>query len=535
MTSPLEGSRRASAYSYSEHLNYSPEASGANSVANIEDGEEGGVRGEPGQPGLDRLSDVDETNTGFERMESPPPEPEEAACSRWRGRIFSTILFGASVAVRATNYARWTNVIGSFGSGFFSGYGISSGVEGVTEARIRQVCLTIFGQATFFALTQVFLNTGPLGLQASLVQALLGQFGLNMGICAKWLIQRGAVRNESEPTEESIRENSEKVEYVGQNVAHAAKIVAIGGCVASYCLSSDPIVRGLASFGGALLGSQVVGERCVNWLDRKIEKNASYRPIKTALLTLGHVVQPLIFIPWQAPGTALRVRTLVGFGAALGFFDGASVRSQMRRIQRIRDEDLVEFRKLEAPGKPNNKRCSFRCCAYRIFRYAPPLLSALGMIGFTIWQTGWKLKGLDSKLALGMTLVGFLSSYALSRKIDNAWNPNERNRCRDRLMYALWASFRILGVAPLFIYYAGTNAVEMDGKAIDAKSQSPYHVAMVIFSWIAYGFSWGREQAILESDRVGTLLSKFPSLLCINAVTMGALYLMRRILKEVHP
>lgn len=478
-------------------------------------------------------SDSESEAVGFRRMESPPADPEKSACSQWRGRLLSTVLFAGSVAMRATGYNRWTNAIGSFGSGFFSAYAVSSGVEGVTEARIRQVCLTTFGQATFFALTQVFLNTSFLGLQAFLVQALIGQFGLNVAIGAKWLYQRGAVRVESNPPEGSKRKNPEHVECVGHKVACVAKILAASGCTAAYFLSSDRIVQGVASFGSTLFISQVFGEISVDGLDHQIEKNDSaegtrYRIAKTVLLTLGHIVQPLIFIPWQNPGTAGRVKTLVWSGIALGFLDGASDRSERRRIQKIRDEDLEEFHKLKPPEKPKNKGCSralFRYCAYRVFRYAVPLLSVCGMIGFTIWQVGWKLKTRDSKIALGMTLAGSLSSYYLSRKLDHAWDPNKRHWLIDKLMYALWASPRVLGINPLFIYYAVTNALEMDGHTIGATGESPYHVAAVILAWIAYGISMGRELYITESERVGNPQLKRPSLLYINGAITLYLYL----------
>jgi hypothetical protein len=453
---------------------------------------------------------LDAQSTDFDGFEPPPPAPVASRWTAWRGRILSVAGAGASIAVRALNVSHGLNAVASFGAGFFAQSTIESGQKGERLARIRQVSWTLLGQVTLFGLSQWYDNTTSMTAKTVATHAIIAMLGANIHSIGRWLLQQGAIRTESSPTHSD--QNNETMitpSPIRYNSTHALKTAVSVASGVSYFFITDPILKGLSSFFASFFGSQVVGERTVDFLDKKIaEKDGPegtrWRVAKTVLTTLGYVAKPLSFIPWNNPTTPQRLGQLFGVGFGLGFFDGIFDRSQIRRLERIPVKELEEFNQL-TPTKS---------LAERIFKYAVPLISVAGMVGFTIWQEKFVLNSEDSKSALGAMLGGFLASYGVSKVVDYIWKRDERDWKRDRAMVALWASSRILGINPLFIYYAGTNALRMQGSAIDAQSSS--HKVMNFLSWIAYGAAMGRELMITSADRVGNLLMKCPQLFLIN-------------------
>jgi hypothetical protein len=155
--------------------------------------------------------------------------------------------------------------------------------------------------------------------------------------------------------------------------------------------------------------------------------------------------------------------------------------------------------------------------AYRIWKIAIPILYIGGLCGFTVWQIGFDLEDTDSKIAIGSMLGGFLLSYGITEVVERTWDPEVRHWFKDQVMiYSV--SPRILGINPLYIYFAGTNVLLMDNHAIEAQ-RSSLHRAMILSSWGGYGLAMARELRSTITNRKGDPSSRFPLMLVMNAAT----------------
>lgn len=488
--------------------------------------------GQFGAPGQHNQVELDFGQVGeYEEFQSPPSAPQESSYRIWGKWAVCALGAGGAIALRFADYSRWTNAIGSFGAGFFAQAGIQASQEGETLARIRQCSLTAFGQVALFAFTQTFANVKTPFVQVFFTHAIIAQFGVNVAIAAFWLYQQGAIRIECENT--TRRPTLNQTQCINHNVSHGVKVIAACGAGVGYFLLSDPILKGLASFLGSFFLSQVAGERVIDHISEKIKAHppaqslasnkvgTRYRYAQTILTTLGYLAQPLIFTPWIKPNVAERIRQLIYVGITLGFFNGILDRSQKRRIKGHPIEDLEEFHKLSKPEKPDHLGCeapTFKYVAHRVWKYAVPLISICGLIGFTLWQqiAPGQLNSVDSRIALGAMLGGFLATYPLARWVDSKWDAGSRHFFLDKAMTTLWFSPRILGMHPLFIFYMGTNAMQLDSSALD-QLQSPYHVATAVAAYTAYGIAMARELAITSSERLGNAQLKYPGMLMIDA------------------
>lgn len=454
----------------------------------------------------------------------PPAHQGESRLSRWGWRILCGAATAGSIALGAVRHSRWTNAIGSFSAGFFALLGIQSGYKDHQLHRFRQIFLTNGGQTLMYALAQVVHNVGDDETKDIVHQVMIAQLGANIAVAAvKRLWDQGSVKIESRAAAEQTGQKLTKVQFMNHNRTHMLKGgVAIGLGTAHFFID-DPVFKGLSSFFSTFYGSQVGGERLIDWIDSQIEKRDSatgtrFRKFKTALTTTSYVAQPLSLIPWNAaPGTVDRMNELFLVGLSAGFFSGASEHAEMRRIEQIPIEDLEEFTKLKAPGNPDPrapKMERYKHVAYRVWVYAVPVVSITGLTGFAIWQEAASLTTTDSKIAMGSIWVGFVGSYAFCKWIDANWDRKKRHPIKDNAMMALWASPRILGINPILIFYAGTNVVPLDGSEI--AEQSPYHRGVIFASWLAYSAAWAREEYIESSEYIGNMDVKFPQQLVVN-------------------
>ncbi len=454
----------------------------------------------------------------FDDLDAPPAVPTVSSWSwkNWRGRIVSVAVGIGAIALRASQISRVANAVASFGAGAAIQSAIQSGFKGATSARIRQVGLTLLGQAALFAFSQGFQNTTETTWRTYLTHAIIAQLGANLAIAARWLYQkRGALRVETHAPENVGGETLKYTQLLSHNKSHVAKVVVAAVCTAGYFYVDDPLIKGGLSFVASFFPSQVLGERTVDALDAP-----RFLKRKTALITLAYVLQPLGFVPWANPSTEERIKQLVFVGIGLGFTNGVADQSKIPRFQRIPIEDLEELQRLKPPEKPKKKGCTlltFRYLAYRTFTLAAPLM-ALGVLGFGIWQEAADLKTTDQRVALGAMVGGFLVTYPVFRKLDSGWDPQKASRLKNSMMVSLWGSSRVLGFPLVMVYFAGTNSLKLDGDAVKAP-QSPYHLAVLISSLFSYGALFGRELGIMESDRIGSPQLKAPELFYINAVT----------------
>ena len=509
-----------------------------------------------------------------------PAQPRESLWQRCWKPLSTIGAFGgaaASVAVRVLGLSRWTNVIGSVGAGYFTQAVISSRFSGDSLARVRRICLTLFGQMTLFALTQICVNRkddhGNLLVDQTnqmLVHLIIAELGANAEILLQRLWEEGGIRVESHaqalvPGEKfkhlsilrslasgALRkcglDRWSSAHLIPPMVPYILKLGASGACAVLVSLKEegqdyveDPVARGLISFGASIYGLQVAGGIFLIWVDHQIKKHDSdesthslterggtwYRKLKYIFTTLAYLAIPLSFVPWTAkPDTMARLGQLVVVGGVLGFFDEIRNAAIMARMK-IPPASLSEFKSIETRSEPTSPRSTWervRHGAYRIWGVATPILISSGLIWFVAKQTCCVLNDKNSKIALGTMLGSFLGTFGLCKVADWTWDPDRRGLLRDKLMGFLFASPRVFGINPLFIYLAGVNALAMNNHSIEAQ-ENKFHLATIIVSWGAQGFSAARELWITMDTRVGSALIDAPWLVLGNAVLTTKLYI----------
>lgn len=465
----------------------------------------------------------------FDNLQPPAEESQPSACVPWGKRSVGLMLLSGSVALRVFNLYLATNAVASFGVGYAALYTVTCTLMPETLARVRQVVLPMIGQTSIFALSQAWANDPKRSDQIIYDNAITACLGANMQLAMGWLFQQGAIRSESQMAG-AQRGNTLHRPFFNYHLVHGVKLLSATGLGVYAFLNSDPVLRGIASFFATFFISQVVGERVIDKIDQEIEKRDAsgqgtrVRTIKTALLTFSYMAQIVSFVPWYNPSSAQRLAQMVYVGITLGLFDGISDRSEMRRVERVPIENLQELQTLIQPERAEDGRCGWKHCAYRIWKYSVPLIAMAGIIGFTLWQEIAVLPGVDPKVALGAMLGGYLVGTGGCHAIDSSWDPKKRHWAKDSLMTSVWFSPRILGIDPLFIYYAMTNALKMDGAAVESQ-QSPFHTAAIIIGWIAYGMRMGHEVFIGASDRIGSPQRKFPKMAVINGTITTEIYI----------
>ncbi len=460
----------------------------------------------------------------FDPLAPPPQAQVEPSCTwkRWGGRLISVAAGIGAVALRASQISRVANVIGSLGAGAAIQSAIQSGYKGMTAARIRQVSLTLLGQATLFAFSQGFANTEDVTWKTYLTHAIIAQLGANLAIAARWLYEkRGALRVVTQAPREMEGNTLQYTQCLSHNKSHVLKMLVAGGCGAGYFIVSDPLLKGVLSLAFSFLPSQVFGERFIGLLD-----NPRLFQWKTALITASYALQPLAFIPWADPTSNERIKQLVFVGIGLGVINGIADQSKIPRFERIPIESLEEFQTLKPPQRPEKlgRTCpSLKYLAYRIFHFTAPVM-ALGVLAFGIQQEAAKLETDDARVALGSMIGGFAVTYPLFSYLDSGWKPAKSSPFKNSMMVSLWGSSRVLGFPLVVIYFAGTNSLKLDSDAANTP-QSPFHFTVLTTSLFSYGALFGRELAIMASDRIGSPQLRAPELLYINAAMTAYLSL----------
>jgi len=517
--------------------------------------------------GYDPLPGEDEIE--FDPLPLPPARHQETCWQRCWRPITAVAGAGVSLAVRVANLSRWTNAIGSLGVGFFSQAAIGSSVNGDMLIRMRRVCLTMFGQMTLFGLTQAYMNTDGDRVKEILVHVIIGQLGAISQTVIQRLWKEKTVRVESHT---HAGASGEKFKYVSilrsivSNILHVDSFGTEGwvrylpsmvpyvirtGVSGTFAVLisikeddvnviDDPVLRGLLSFAAAYYGTGAVSGLVVIWLNHQIENHDSegtlterggtnYRAIKDRLNLAALVAIPVCFIPWTAnPDSAARLKQLVFVGGVLGFFDEIRNESIMERFRKIPVNQLGELKEIDLGIEPVvAPPCSLvrlRHVAYRVWEVATPVIYTGGLIGFVVWQVGYELDDENSKIALKTMLGSFIGTLGLCKVSDWTWDPDRRGVVRDKLLTFLYASPRVGGINPLYVYLAGTNALALNNHSIEAQ-ESKIHVATIITAWAAQGFSAARELWLTSDRRIGSDLIDFPLMLVGNGFLTTKLYI----------
>ncbi len=468
---------------------------------------------------------------GFDDLEPPPEEGGKTLCSKWRGRVVSLGGLAVSATVRSFNFHRVTNVLSSVGMGTSLQSLISTSFDRKNLPRVRQVCLTVFGQLVLFYLSQGFANVPVSAWKIFFTDAIISQLGANVEIMARWFHQHGLVRNESH-LPGAKTENPTRIRTVPQPIAHALKLAAFGGGIAVSVLAKDRLIKGVASFVASFYMGQIVGETAAHLIDDQIEKHdiessslteggTKYRWWKSVFITLANLGVVLSFVPWRSnPDTAGRLRELVFAAAAAGLCMGFTDETEKRRLEKKSMQTLEEFKEL-AP--PDPEHFPLRNRVYKIWKVAVPAIATVGMLLFTVAQV-IVLKNSEARIALASNAIGFLGTYWSCKGIDRKWSKNPNDPLYSKLMANIWCATRILGIPAIMWYLSGTNILIMDNQAIQSE-QSPFRIWGIIGSWLCYGIAMGREVYILASDRIGNPQLKFPVMLFSNAAIVTKLSL----------
>lgn len=453
----------------------------------------------------------------YDPMDAPPAgEPESTRC-QWFGRGISALGAAGSLALRCANLSRYSNPIASLGSGFFAYTAVAIGWEEETPALIRQVASTALGACVMYGLSNVFANDDDLKVQQAMTASVIALGGANLAMLAKWLIEKG--RLEIEPKTEPQETLPRKIDVWRVSFV-AARGLGAAGLGAGAFTASDPIVQGLCSFFSSFIGFQIIGEVSSDLSDLKIrqrdlnnralniqQRKNPWRLFKTALMTLGIPALIPSFVPVVGSLVSTRSRYRVEvLDMVLGFFNGFSTRSQLARMERPDLRELAEFQTVSAPAG------RLAGLSYKIWRVATPVVVVSGVLGFSIWQAVTPKNTTIEKISAGACGLAFLGTYTACTLIDRTWKVEERNRFRDGLFKMLWVCPYF---DPLYVYYAGINAVAMDGEA-NAQDKSPLKDTVFIVSWVAYGSAMGREFVIGFSEREGHPGLKLARLALIN-------------------
>lgn len=508
----------------------------------------------------DTKDSLQEPLLDFDTLQAPPPASQPPLWKRWGGAIASAAGGITSLVTRVTvTSSHILNGITSMTTGLFTSSTISSLASRDTLDRIWQLSSPLVGPIGFFFITQAISNLDPKDDEQAkerlaLEQTLLATVGFNLEILARRLYEERAIRIESQPLPSQKGETFREIGclskilssclpkyripspyYANQYATLTTRVLKIGvgatTLLSNYAfpISTDPTYKGVSSFFATLYLSQAAGEITIDFLDYKIaqkeaahpERGTNYRIAKTVLTTISYLGVPISAIPYNKPDTATRIAHLVYFGIGLGYCDGIGERSQIKRFERIPIEDLSELKKLPDPD-PLQK---VRYYAYRTSLYAVPILSCLGLIGFTVWQEDYVLTDARQKVALGGLLAGFLPTYAAAHAIDFFWDPKKRHFLKDNLMISLWASPRLLGVRPYMIYFVGTNALQIGGNQIGAGTTSA-EFAGIFLSWFAgYGPEMALQAFKLFSPRIGNALLKRSDMVLFSGAQAADAYM----------
>jgi hypothetical protein len=449
-----------------------------------------------------------------------PAEPRRPGCGeRWKWRTVSIVAVGGCLALRVLDLGDWFNVGADIGVGVFAHAAISFGQERVSLSKIRQVSSTLLGQAiAIFPLTAAYTDTADTKKKTILLSAIIALFGANIEIGVRWFFEKKVVREESQRlVSDQANQSFENVPLVKRPVAIGLKILASGGFAAAYYKTNDLVAKGLSSFGSFFYAGQIGGEALIKWVNGKITENEQededeayhrangtlYRTLKTGLTTLPYIFMPLCFIPWGAnPDSDERIRQLSYVGASLGFLDGIMNESKMARLRNVPVARLEEFQTMKG---------------HRLWDIAVPLIAIGGLVYYMIREEGYELKDEVTKSALGAMFGTFVSTLVCGKVVDLTWNPQVRKVWHDRFFTFFMASPRVAGMWPLYAFLAITNSLQMNEKAIEG--QNAFQKAMNVMGWSAFGFSMARELCVTSSDRVGSLLLKFPLMAFVTGAT----------------
>ncbi|MGB7978232.1 MAG: hypothetical protein WCF19_03615 [Chlamydiales bacterium] len=452
-------------------------------------------------------------------LPSPEPLPQT---SRWKGRLWTAVTVGAAagcVAWELANYSNVSNALASLSAGIFGQMAIQSIFQGTSLQRAMHVTSTLFGQVSAFDLSQGYANATSRKVQIGLTQSIIALFGANIAVALTRLYQEQGVRVEHTSSSEGAKMNYKPL--IPSVVAHVLKIAATGACIAAanMIFPNDRISQGFSYFFAAVYGAQLLGTACSTGIDREIENRdirpgtlsevhgTKWRTAKTCVNTAGYVLR-------VASLAGLIPIPLWGAGIVLGFFSGFTGQGEMRRIHKLSEAELSEFIKLDPP-ESTQSGCGY--AAYKVWRYAVPFFSFVSVVGVTSWLLSLPDNDINSYIAMGSMLSCFIPTYLWAKYSDEKLALNGSKGFLNWSLVHFWASFRILGIDPLYLYYAGTQVLKLDSQAT-VSLQDSYYKGITFAAWGAYGVSMACELMKTTSERMGSATLMVPLMMLVNGM-----------------
>lgn len=443
--------------------------------------------------------------------------------TRWKGKTIAILMTSALIGGRACNHSLWTDAICDFGIGF----GLQMGVDQIVGDRYQvahKIALTTLGQLPMFLLTLMYDNVkGSWKTIAS--SSIVGMLGAHIAMYANQFFKKHCiirvessyllVQNEIKFTDIFLREN----------ISTGIKALIASLCGWRYFLEEDPLMKGILSFGACFYGSEIIGEKLLSWLDKKIAETQDFpvgitsavksksRMIKTGLNTIGFFAVPLSFIPFSNEAhSSQRISQLFAIGIVSGFFDGIMHRSLENRLQNI---PLCRLEELQINSPIRNR-------AYVLWEVVFPILTISALVSFAVWLEGWVIDVPINQAAIALMISSFMITFISAEKMDRSWSLESRMRVsnptittfiKDKVFTSFLIDPRFLGMNPAYIFFVGTNALSMNDAAIKTDRFAYQMIALV--SWTFFGIAMGVELQRTKTRRRGTVF-QFPMMAVIN-------------------
>ncbi len=460
-----------------------------------------------------------------------PEEERQVNWGSWGKRAVSVACVAGSATFSVMNAYRTANAFGYFAIGLSGLYCVSSIADEETKVWIRKVLFVVMGQTSIFAFSQAYANDDAKKDKEAFVRTIMVLFGANVELIRGWFWDQG-IQAESQ---EDPKSGGRKLDspWINKYLSWTLKAAIAGGFIYfRYEWLQDPILQGFALFLGSFLASQVLGEVTIDLVNRAIEKRdvdnqgTYFRVAKNAILTSAFLGQMGALIPW-APRHSQNPWAM---GPSIGSTSGILDRSLIVRAQKIPVEELDELGKLQRPQYARKWGVQkVKYCAYWTWKIAVPTISLLGVLGFGIWNLIKRRAQpitKDEQVALGALVGGYWLSSFIWFPVDWIWSPTMRGPILDKMMTMMWLCPRVFGIDPLFVYFAVTNSLKMDGEAIESGAEgSNYRLWAVFAAWFCYSFRMAQEVAVLASDRLGKVQANIPKMALINAALTMYLYI----------
>jgi hypothetical protein len=442
-----------------------------------------------------------------------PPKPNATLTSR----LFYSAICASCIAIRIINFSNSVNALMHVGTGFAFQAILDTNTKNAQLARIHRITKTIFSQPTnylFTKLASISANYNIVPLQSFSIATVLILLGANIRASLQSFREINfRLRIESSadtPSPSPFLTPPTKLRTI---TTIALKTLAIAAFSTASFFIHDPVGRGLATFAATTFSGQLAGWALLTLLHTHIQQDdttphgSRTRVVKTLLNTLSFATIPLLIILPGGPelGTLDRIPWFPILGAFTGFCDELIYRSQQTRFTNFPPHKLAELEQIPTTN---------------LHRLAYPLFFGLSLLAIFTFETSYYYTTPLPKVELGAMTLGFATTFFLANLIDHYWQPTKPHL--NPLMANL-LNTRILGIDPLYYYFAGVYAMTINTDTIDNEDNFCKSASPTI--WFSYGLAMALELWRIWGSRRGTPVTTFPRMAIIDSSMTLALAL----------